>query len=236
MALLLPAALQPWVHPNPRAPRPRPPLLRPSKPIPVITPALDMLQSLAMPRTLPDGRTESPGVVRIYLASMIILAVFYVASAVIQVRRGGSHAPVGPRRRVRDLAPPARQRHFATAAMPCCPAPLRCRSCSMAWWPRSRRQASSKVSNPAACGLRSAVQQLCAGACCLAAGLGAQGSSTVNADLPPTLLNPTHCTWQCRQQGHLPQAELIALMVWRLLEACTLLGGRCCRVLWVPQL
>ncbi|KIZ00876.1 hypothetical protein MNEG_7083 [Monoraphidium neglectum] len=37
-----------------------------------------------MPRTLPDGRVESPGVLRIYLASMFILAAFYAISAVIQ--------------------------------------------------------------------------------------------------------------------------------------------------------
>lgn len=38
-----------------------------------------------MPRTLPDGRVESPGVVRIYIASMAILAFFYACSAVVQV-------------------------------------------------------------------------------------------------------------------------------------------------------
>lgn len=58
----------------------------PSKPIPVITPALEALQRYSMPRTLPDGRTESPGVLRIYLASMVILAAFYAASAALQVR------------------------------------------------------------------------------------------------------------------------------------------------------
>lgn len=31
---------------------------RPSKPIPIVTPVLDALQRFAMPRTLPDGRTE----------------------------------------------------------------------------------------------------------------------------------------------------------------------------------
>lgn len=30
-----------------------------------------------MPKTLPDGRTESPGVMRIYMSSMVILALFY---------------------------------------------------------------------------------------------------------------------------------------------------------------
>jgi hypothetical protein len=30
-----------------------------------------------MPKTLPDGRTESPGVLRIYMSSMVILALFY---------------------------------------------------------------------------------------------------------------------------------------------------------------
>jgi hypothetical protein len=36
-----------------------------------------------MPRKLPDGRTESPGVLRIYLSSLIILALFYVASGFV---------------------------------------------------------------------------------------------------------------------------------------------------------
>lgn len=36
-----------------------------------------------MPRKLPDGRTESPGVMRIYLSSLIILAAFYVCSAAV---------------------------------------------------------------------------------------------------------------------------------------------------------
>lgn len=60
-----------------------------SKPIPFVTPVLEGLQRLSMPRTLPDGRTESPGVVRIYLASMIILAVFYALSAFLQVITNG---------------------------------------------------------------------------------------------------------------------------------------------------
>jgi hypothetical protein len=38
-----------------------------------------------MPQTLPDGRTESPGVLRIYMASMIILAAFYACSATLGV-------------------------------------------------------------------------------------------------------------------------------------------------------
>jgi hypothetical protein len=68
---------------------------RPSKPIPVITPVLEGLQAFAMPRTLPDGRVESPGVLRIYLASMFILAAFYAISAVIQVRT--AHSLLAPR-------------------------------------------------------------------------------------------------------------------------------------------
>ncbi|GBF94652.1 hypothetical protein Rsub_07388 [Raphidocelis subcapitata] len=62
---------------------------KPSRPIPIVTPALDWLQRFAMPRTLPDGRTESPGVIRIYLASMIILATFYACSAVLQLMLNG---------------------------------------------------------------------------------------------------------------------------------------------------
>jgi hypothetical protein len=38
-----------------------------------------------MPRKTPDGRTESPGVLRIYLSSMIILALFYACSAVLSL-------------------------------------------------------------------------------------------------------------------------------------------------------
>jgi hypothetical protein len=41
------------------------------------------LQNQVMPQTLPDGRTESPGVLRIYMASMIILAAFYACSATL---------------------------------------------------------------------------------------------------------------------------------------------------------
>ncbi|KAF8055945.1 hypothetical protein HT031_006584 [Scenedesmus sp. PABB004] len=43
----------------------------------------DFLQDNAMPRKTPDGRTESPGVLRIYLSSMIILALFYACSAAL---------------------------------------------------------------------------------------------------------------------------------------------------------
>jgi hypothetical protein len=52
--------------------------------IPVAGPVLGYLQDCAMPKKLPDGRTESPGFVRIYFASLILLAVFYAASAVLQ--------------------------------------------------------------------------------------------------------------------------------------------------------
>jgi hypothetical protein len=78
---------------------------------------LEALQRFAMPRTLPDGRTESPGVLRIYLASMIILAGFYACSAVMQVlgargtqrtRRGralcAARARGGPRQRLQTCA------------------------------------------------------------------------------------------------------------------------------------
>ena len=37
-----------------------------------------------MPQKLPDGRTESPGAMRIYCASLILLGFFYAASAVLQ--------------------------------------------------------------------------------------------------------------------------------------------------------
>lgn len=53
--------------------------------IPLVAPFLNYLQEFAMPKPLPDGRTESPGVVRIYLASMMILAAFYLCSAVVSV-------------------------------------------------------------------------------------------------------------------------------------------------------
>lgn len=43
----------------------------------------DFLQENSMPKKLPDGRTESPGVLRIYLSSLIILALFYACSAVV---------------------------------------------------------------------------------------------------------------------------------------------------------
>jgi hypothetical protein len=51
--------------------------------IPVASELYSFLQDNCMPTTLPDGRTESPGVLRIYLASMVILAVFYLCSAVL---------------------------------------------------------------------------------------------------------------------------------------------------------
>jgi hypothetical protein len=41
------------------------------------------LQENSMPKKLPDGRTESPGVLRIYLSSLIILALFYACSTVV---------------------------------------------------------------------------------------------------------------------------------------------------------
>lgn len=53
--------------------------------IPVASELYSFLQDNAMPRTLPDGRTESPGVLRIYLASMAILATFYACSAVLSL-------------------------------------------------------------------------------------------------------------------------------------------------------
>jgi hypothetical protein len=53
--------------------------------IPVAGPVLGYLQDCAMPQKLPDGRTESPGAVRIYFASLVLLGVFYAASAVLQV-------------------------------------------------------------------------------------------------------------------------------------------------------
>jgi hypothetical protein len=52
--------------------------------LPVAGPVLGYLQDCAMPKKLPDGRTESPGAMRIYLASLVLLAVFYTASAVLQ--------------------------------------------------------------------------------------------------------------------------------------------------------
>jgi hypothetical protein len=57
-----------------------------------------------MPRTLPDGRTESPGVLRIYLTSMIILAAFYACSAVLQVGPGERGAPRAWRARLQEGA------------------------------------------------------------------------------------------------------------------------------------
>lgn len=44
---------------------------------------VNCLQENSMPKKLPDGRTESPGVLRIYLSSLIILALFYACSAVV---------------------------------------------------------------------------------------------------------------------------------------------------------
>jgi hypothetical protein len=42
-----------------------------------------------MPRTLPDGRSESPGVLRIYMSSMVILALFYACSMVLSLILNG---------------------------------------------------------------------------------------------------------------------------------------------------
>lgn len=42
-----------------------------------------------MPKTLPDGRSESPGVLRIYMSSMIILALFYACSMVLSLILNG---------------------------------------------------------------------------------------------------------------------------------------------------
>lgn len=53
--------------------------------IPGASELYDFLQENAMPRKTPDGRTESPGVLRIYLSSMIILALFYACSAVLSL-------------------------------------------------------------------------------------------------------------------------------------------------------
>lgn len=53
--------------------------------IPVASELYDFLQENAMPRTLPDGRTESPGVFRIYISSLTILALFYACSAVVSL-------------------------------------------------------------------------------------------------------------------------------------------------------
>jgi hypothetical protein len=52
---------------------------------PVLREAYYWLQESSMPTKTPDGRTESPGVVRIYLASLAILGAFYVCSAVVGV-------------------------------------------------------------------------------------------------------------------------------------------------------
>lgn len=51
--------------------------------VPVASELLDWLHASAMPKTLPDGRTESPGVLRIYVASMVILAIFYTVSIML---------------------------------------------------------------------------------------------------------------------------------------------------------
>lgn len=53
--------------------------------IPVASELYDFLQENSMPKTLPDGRTESPGVFRIYMSSMVILAMFYACSAVVSL-------------------------------------------------------------------------------------------------------------------------------------------------------
>lgn len=53
--------------------------------IPVASELYSFLQDNSMPRTLPDGRSESPGVLRIYMSSMVILVVFYMCSAVVSV-------------------------------------------------------------------------------------------------------------------------------------------------------
>lgn len=57
--------------------------------IPVASELYDFLQDNAMPKKLPDGRTESPGVLRIYLSSMIILGLFYACSAVLSLILNG---------------------------------------------------------------------------------------------------------------------------------------------------
>lgn len=57
--------------------------------IPVASELYDFLQDNAMPRKLPDGRSESPGVLRIYLSSMIILGLFYMCSAVVSLILNG---------------------------------------------------------------------------------------------------------------------------------------------------
>ncbi len=54
-------------------------------PLRLVASSMLLLQENAMPRQLPDGRTESPGVLRIYLSSMIILALFYACSAVMSL-------------------------------------------------------------------------------------------------------------------------------------------------------
>lgn len=53
---------------------------------------MDWLHDQAMPRTLPDGRVESPGFVRIYLASMAILAAYYAFSLVLGAVLKGARA------------------------------------------------------------------------------------------------------------------------------------------------
>eukprot|EP00775_Hariotina_reticulata_P006881 gene6881-7097_t len=53
--------------------------------IPVASELYDFLQENAMPRILPDGRSESPGVWRIYISSLTILALFYACSAVLSL-------------------------------------------------------------------------------------------------------------------------------------------------------
>lgn len=53
--------------------------------IPGASELYDFLQENSMPRQTPDGRSESPGVIRIYTSSMIILAVFYLCSAVVSL-------------------------------------------------------------------------------------------------------------------------------------------------------
>jgi len=51
--------------------------------VPLVSETVDWLNSNAMPVRRPDGRMESPGVLRIYVASMVCLAVFYTLSLVV---------------------------------------------------------------------------------------------------------------------------------------------------------
>lgn len=63
--------------PPPPLPWARPPAC------PLCPQLLDWLHANAMPQKLPDGRSESPGVMRIYVASMVILALFYATSTAL---------------------------------------------------------------------------------------------------------------------------------------------------------